>query len=135
MFDTKFVVVLRNDLATWQKLNVTAFVAGGVVARHPEIVGEAYRDGAGNVHHPLSIQPIVVLAAEADLMATIHRRVLEREVESALYVEEMFSTGHDAENRAAFAQFTPDTAKVVGIAFRCDKKIADKITKGAKMHP
>ena len=46
----------------------------------------------------------------------------------------MFSTGHDAANRAVFAQFGPDDAKVVGIALREDKKVVDKITKGAKMH-
>lgn len=47
----------------------------------------------------------------------------------------MFSTGHDAANRAVFAQFAPDDAKVVGIAMRADRKLVDKITKGAKMHP
>ncbi|TIU69464.1 MAG: DUF2000 family protein, partial [Mesorhizobium sp.] len=26
MFDTKFAIVLRDDLAVWQKLNVTAFL-------------------------------------------------------------------------------------------------------------
>ena len=55
--------------------------------------------------------------------------------EAELYIEEMFSTGHDAANRAVFAEFSPEDARVVGIAFRADKKIADKITKGAKMHP
>jgi hypothetical protein len=27
-FDTKLAIVVRNDLETWQKLNVTAFLAG-----------------------------------------------------------------------------------------------------------
>jgi hypothetical protein len=47
----------------------------------------------------------------------------------------MFATGHDAANRAVFAEFQPDDARLVGIALRADKKIVDKITKGAKMHP
>jgi hypothetical protein len=46
----------------------------------------------------------------------------------------MFSTGHDAANRAVFAQQSPETAKVVGIALREDKKLVDRITKGARMH-
>ncbi|MGO7202655.1 DUF2000 family protein, partial [Rhizobium ruizarguesonis] len=44
MFDTKIAVVLRNNLAGWQKLNVTAFLMTGIAGGHPEIIGEAYRD-------------------------------------------------------------------------------------------
>lgn len=35
---------------------------------------------------------------------------------------------------AVFSEFSPDNAKVVGMALRADKKIVDKITKGAKLH-
>ena len=55
-------------------------------------------------------------------------------MEAAVYIEEMFATGHDEANRAVFSEFGPDDAKVVGIALRAEKKIADKITKGAKLH-
>lgn len=134
MFDTKIVVVLREDLASWQKLNVTAFLTSGIVAQAPAVIGEPYRDAAGNVYNPLSVQPIVVLSADQQTLRMIHGRSLDRGVTSSLYIEEMFATGHDAANRAVFAEFAPDTAKVVGIALRADKKIADKITKGARLH-
>ena len=134
MFDTKIVVVLREDLASWQKLNVTAFLTSGIVAQAPAVIGEPYRDAAGNVYNPLSVQPIVVLSADQHTLRIIHGRSLDRGVTSSLYIEEMFATGHDAANRAVFAEFAPDTAKVVGIALRTDKKIADKITKGARLH-
>ncbi|SFQ39113.1 Protein of unknown function [Amycolatopsis rubida] len=29
-FDTKIAVLLRDDLASWQRLNVTAFLVSGV---------------------------------------------------------------------------------------------------------
>ncbi len=135
MFDTKIAVVLRDTLAPWQALNVTAFLMTGITGQYPEIVGEPYRDRAGNTFNALSVQPIVVLQADAATLATIHRRALEHGVKSSLYVEEMFATGHDAANREVFAQFAPDDAKVVGIALRAEKKIVDKITKGAKLHP
>ncbi|MET3585938.1 hypothetical protein ABID21_002053 [Pseudorhizobium tarimense] len=61
-------------------------------------------------------------------------RALERDITTSLYIEEMFATGHDAANREVFAQFSPEDAKVVGIALRADKKLVDKITKGAKLH-
>ena len=134
-FDTKFVIILRDDIAVWQKLNVTAFLTSGIVGATPGLMGEPYRDAAGNVFHPLCIQPIVVLATDQAGLQTIHRRALERGVQTSAYVEEMFSTGHDAANREVFAQFSPDNASLVGLALRTDRKIADKITKGAKMHP
>ncbi|MBN9258970.1 MULTISPECIES: DUF2000 family protein [unclassified Mesorhizobium] len=134
MFDTKFAIVLREDLAVWQKLNVTAFLTSGVVAQFPDIIGEAYRDRDGNLYNPLSIQPVIVLSADGSTLGAIQRRALERGVTTSLYVEEMFSTGHDAANRAVFAEFAPDDARVVGIALRGDKKLVDKITKGARMH-
>ncbi|KKX34349.1 DUF2000 family protein [Rhizobium sp. LC145] len=134
MFDTKIAIVLRDDIAPWQALNVTAFLTSGIVAQYPAVIGEPYRDAAGNVYNALSIQPVVVLSADQETLRSIHRRSLEREVTVSLYVEEMFSTGHDAANRAVFAQFSPEDARVVGIAMRAEKKTVDKITKGAKMH-
>ncbi|WP_113260578.1 DUF2000 family protein [Agrobacterium cavarae] len=130
MFDTKIAIIIRDDLATWQKLNVTAFLTSGIIAQSPAIIGEAYRDAADNVYNPMSIQPIVVLAADQETLRTIHRRTLERNVTASAYIEEMFATGHDAANREVFARFTPDNAKLVGLALRSDKKIVDKICKG-----
>lgn len=134
MFDTKIAVILRDDLAVWQKLNVTAFLMSGIVAQTKEIIGEPYRDGAGNVYNPLSIQPIVVMATDQEALRKIHQRSLERDVTTSLYIEEMFATGHDVANRQVFSEFSPDDARVVGMALRADKKIVDKITKGAKLH-
>ena len=133
VFDTKFAIVLRDDLAVWQKLNVTAFLTSGIVAQFPEIIGDPYRDRAGNIYNPLSIQPVIVLSADGSMLNAIHRRALERGVTTSAYIEEMFSTGHDAVNRAVFAEFAPDDAKVAGIAVRAEKKLVDKITKGARM--
>ncbi|WP_112809990.1 DUF2000 family protein [Ensifer sp.] len=134
MFDTKFAIVLREDLATWQKLNVTAFLATGIAGQKPAIIGEAYRDGAGNVYNALSVQPIIVLSADGATLGQIQRRAIERDVQTSLYVDAMFSTGHDSANRAVFAETRPEDAAVAGIAVHADKKLVDKITKGAKLH-
>jgi hypothetical protein len=135
MFDTKIAIVVREDLAAWQKLNVTAFLTSGVIAQAPEIIGEAYRDVEGRVYNPMSVQPMVVLAADLATLRAIQRRAFERGVMTSAYLEEMFTTGHDAANRAVFAQFALDEAKLVGLALRAERKVVDKITKGASMHP
>jgi hypothetical protein len=134
VFDTKIAIVVRDDLPVWQKLNVTAFLMSGIVGAAPGIIGERYKDAVGNLYSSLCIQPVIVLAADQQTLYIIHRRALDRQVPHGLYIEEMFSTGHDAANRAVFAQESPETAKVVGIALREDKKLVDRITKGARMH-
>jgi hypothetical protein len=134
MFDTKTAVIIRDDLAPWQALNVTAFLMTGIVGQFPDIIGAPYRDRSGNVYNALSAQPIIVLSADSATIGAIHKRALERRVKTSVYIEEMFSTGHDAANRAVFGEFAPEDAKIVGIALREDKKVVDKITKGARMY-
>lgn len=134
MFDTKFAVVLREDLEVWQKLNVTAFLSSGIIGQKPDLIGEAYRDAAGHVYNALSVQPIIVLSADGATLSKIHARALERAVPTSVYIEEMFSTGHDEANRAVFATFGPGDAKIVGIAMHADRKSVDRITKGARLH-
>ncbi len=134
MFDTKIAIVVRDDLAVWQKLNVTAFLTSGIVGASPGLLGEAYEDAAGNTYHPLAVQPMIVLSADRAAIATIYRRAMERGARLSLYIEDMFATGHDAANRAAVKQYAPDAMTVVGLALRDDKKTVDKITKGARMH-
>ncbi|MCZ9340882.1 DUF2000 family protein, partial [Streptomyces sp. TRM76130] len=41
-FDTKIAVLLREDLETWQRLNVTAFLVSGLGPQVPEVIGEPY---------------------------------------------------------------------------------------------
>lgn len=135
MTDTKTAFVLRDDLAAWQALNVTAFLATGLVGQDPGLLGEPYRDRDGRVYNRLSSRPMIVLAADAMALRAIHRRVLERGLPCSLYVEEMFATGNDVDNRAAFARFGVDDARVVGIGLHAGRKLVDKVTRGARLHP
>jgi hypothetical protein len=134
VFDTKIAIVLRDDLAVWQKLNVTAFLTSGIVGAHAGILGAPYEDAAGNTYHPLVVQPMIVLSADAGTIRTIYGRALERRVAMSLYIEDMFRTAHDAANRTAVKQYAPADMNVVGLALRDDKKLVDKITRGATLH-
>ena len=134
MFDTKISIVVREDLATWQKLNVVAFLVSGVVGAGPGLIGEPYEDAAGNIYNPLMIQPMIVLSADRETVKAIYHRAMERRVRLSLYIEDMFTNGHDAANRATVKQYAPDAMNVVGLALREDRRIVDRITKGARMH-
>lgn len=135
MFDTKIAIILRDDLAEWQALNVTAFLTSGITAQHPDIIGNPYEDCDGHRYNALSGQPIIILSAPGALLKTIHARVLDRRITASLYIEDMFSTGHDAANRTVFSQYNQQDARVVGIALCAAKKVVDKVTKGARLHP
>lgn len=53
-FDTKLVVVLRDDLPVWQKLNATLFLVSGIAASDPATVGEPYEDASGTRYLPMN---------------------------------------------------------------------------------
>ena len=57
MFDTKIAIIVRDDLAQWQKLNVTAFLMSGITAANADLIGEQYVDKDGKRHLPMSRQP------------------------------------------------------------------------------
>ncbi|MBE7195926.1 MAG: DUF2000 domain-containing protein [Gordonia polyisoprenivorans] len=133
-FDTKIVVVVRADLAAWQRLNMTAFLVSGIAATAPESIGEAYRDGDGTVYLPMFGQPTMVFSAGADALRHTLDRALSRHVVPSVFTDDLFTTGNDADNRAAVAAVPFAELSLAGLAFRCDRKDADKITKGLRLH-
>lgn len=135
MFDTKVAILVLNDLATWQKLNVTAFLATGIAGAAPEALGEPYEDASGRQFTRLLGQPVLIFAAGPAELARAHRISGENGLVSAAYVRAMFQTGHDAANREVFKAEPAYAPDLVGIAIRGPKKIVDKATKGAKLHP
>jgi hypothetical protein len=133
-FDTKIAVVIRTDLEAWQKLNVAAFLAGGLAAAFPECLGEAYEDGSGTQYLPLIGQPILIYGADRAALTRALERALARGVQPALYTENMFKTTHDAANRAAVKAVARTDLNLVGLAMRAERKVIDKIVDGLKCH-
>jgi hypothetical protein len=135
-FDTKVAVVVSDDLAVWQRLNVTAFLMSGVTAQAgPEAIGEAYLDADGRRYLPLLVQPVLVFEAAAGKLRTARERAERRGTPVALYTREMFSTGADPENRAAVRAVATDELDIVGLALRASHRDADAILRGFKRHP
>jgi hypothetical protein len=133
--DTKIAIVLRDDLADWQKLNVTAFLASGVAARAPETIGQPYRDADGVGYLAIFGQPVLVFAGSGAAVSKAHRRALERNLSMAVYTEGMFRTGNDIDNRAVVASLRTALLEPVGIAVHGDRKAVDKALKDLKLHP
>ena len=134
-FDTKLVVVLRDDLAVWQKTNVTAFLVSGIAGTVPGVVGEPYRDASGNEYLPMFVQPVLVYEADAAALRRAYERAMSRSVTPAVYTQELFDTSHDEANRAAMVGVPADELDLVGLAFRTERKVADKIVDRLRFHP
>lgn len=134
-FDTKMAIVIRDDLLPWQGLNVTAFLAGGLAGRDPNILGAAYADADGTDYAPLIREPIFVLAGTAETLQRTRRRAVDRGLIPAIYTVQMFSTDHDDANRAAVAAVAADALDLVGVAVHGPRKPVDKVINGLKRHP
>ncbi len=133
-FDTKIAVVLRNDLQTWQKLNVTAFTVSGIAGTVPDIMGEKYEDASGNRYLPMLKQPVMVFEATSEQIQRAYLRALKENVPFSVFTEDLFATGNDIDNRAAVIAKRSEDLKVVGMAMRERKKLVDKILDGLKLH-
>jgi hypothetical protein len=60
---------------------------------------------------------------------------MRREVPFALFIDELFATSNDVDNRAAMKAVPADDLTIAGLAMRADRKIVDKIFDGVKLHP
>jgi hypothetical protein len=135
-FDTKVAVVVRDDLAAWQRLNVTAFLMSGVAAHAgAAAIGEPYRDADGREYLPLLVQPVLVFSADRSKLHTVRERAQRREVPLALYTADMFRTGKDADNRAAVRAVPASDLDLVGLALRAPHRDADAVLRGLSRHP
>jgi hypothetical protein len=132
IYETKTALVLRKDLAPWQVANVAAFLAGGLAATHPELKGEPYRDGGGKAYTALIREPVFVYGGTVEELRRTHQRALSRELVPAVYIEAMFKTTNDADNRAAFAAAPSDALDFVGIGVHGPRKAVDKVINSLK---
>lgn len=135
MFDTKVALIVRNDLATWQRLNVVAFLATGIAASAPDMIGQPYVNAAGHVYGAMLGQPMLVFASDLAGLQAAHAAGIARDLTMLPYVFAMFSTGHDEANRAAFRAEDANQLNLVGLALRGPKKAVDKAVKGLTLHP
>lgn len=134
-FDTKIAIVLRDDLEPWQRLNVTAFLASGIAAAYPGIIGEPYADADGTPYLAMFGQPVLVMEGSKEVMTSAHERCLRRELEVSVFTSDLFRTGNDDDNRAVVAAVPAAELDVVGLGIHGPRNVVDKILKGARMHP
>jgi hypothetical protein len=132
-YDTKIGIVVRQDLATWQKLNIACFLTGGLAKAFPEIVGEPYVDANRVAYLSLLRQPVLIFGAEKDELLDVTERARARSIQVAIYTEDLFTTYNDFDNRAAVASVLTADLNLVGVGLYADRRVVDKILKGLKL--
>ena len=133
-FDTKIAVLLRDDLASWQRLNVTAFLVSGIAHVTPELMGEPYEDADDVAYLPMFGQPVMVFAGATDVLTAAHRRALDRGLRFSVFTDDLFQTGNDDDNRAAVRAVPTEKLALAGMAVHGPRNAVDKILKGASLH-
>jgi hypothetical protein len=132
--DSKIAVVVRADLAVWQKLNVTAFAVSGIAATFPRTVGEPYVDASDVRYLPMLGQPVLVFAGTAAELRKAHRRALERGLAIAVYTEELFGTFNDEDNRAVVRKVATQDLTLAGMSVFGPRAGVDAALKGLSLH-
>jgi hypothetical protein len=133
-FDTKIAVVLRGDVPTWQRLNMTAFLCSGIAAMVEGIIGEPYEDASGQPYLPMFRQPVLVFRATAEQLRTAYERARSRDLRLAIFTDDLFATGHDEANRAAVRAVASADLSLAGLALHADRKAVDAVVKGLSLH-
>jgi hypothetical protein len=134
-FETKIAVLVRDDLPTWQRLNVCAFLVSGIAAAVPDLIGKAYEDADGAQYLPMFGQPVLVFAADATTLTAAHTRATRRGLPMSIFTADLFTTGDDEANRAAVRAVPTADLDLVGLAVHGPRNAVDKTVKGAIMHP
>jgi hypothetical protein len=132
LYPTKTALVIRNDLAAWQKANVAAFLSGGLMHHFPEMAGAPYRDADATVYTPLIREPVFVYGGDAEAMRRTYERARNRGLTFAIYTEPLFKTTNDEDNRASVAGTPREALDLVGLGFHAERKIIDKVINGLK---
>ena len=133
--ETKIAVVLRDDLAVWQKLNVTAFLVSGFGSSWPELIGQPYEDGSGQRYQAMFGHPVLVFATDAAGIRRAFERARSRGLATSVYTDDLFGTSNDIDNRAKVTAVATDDLKLAGFAVFGQRRMVDKALDRVKLHP
>ncbi|VXC04960.1 conserved hypothetical protein [Flavobacterium sp. 9AF] len=134
-YDNKIAIVIKDNLETWQKLNVASFLASSVAIEFPDTHGKPFINASNSTYLPFIKHPILIFKADTD--AEIKRafnRAKERDLHIGIYTAELFATKNEEENLIQISNFNDDNQKLVGIVLYGDAKKVNKALDGLKFH-
>jgi len=135
MHETKIAIVLLDDLKTWQKLNVTAFLASAIAIEFPQLHGAKLVTADEHAFLPFLKQPMLIYRADAsDQLQRAFNRARERDLAIGIYTRPLFDTATESDNLLEIANSNVDQQDLVGIVVYGDSKKVGKALDGLKLH-
>lgn len=134
-YENKIAIVIKNDLESWQKLNVASFLASSVAIKFPDTHGKAFTTANGSEYLPFIKHPILVFKADTD--AEIKRafnKAKERGLHIGIYTAPLFATKNEEENLIEIAKCNDDEQNLVGIIIYGEVKKVNKALGGLTLH-
>ncbi len=135
MYENKIAVFILNDLAHWQKLNVTAFLASSVAIAFPETHGSPLVSASGTQYLPFLKHPVLIYAADTEeQIKRAFNRAIERDLHIGIYTRSLFATKNEEGNLTEISKYTDSELNLVGIIIYGENKKVDKATDKLKFH-
>lgn len=135
MYDKKIAIVIKEDLLTWQKLNVVSFLASSIAIKFPETHGEDFITADDIKFLPFLKHPILVFKAETqEKMLRAFIRSKDRELAIGIYTKELFNTRSGEENIEEISRHSSTNLDLVGMIIYGENKKVDKALDGLKLH-
>lgn len=135
LHETKIAIVVRADLVTWQKLNVTAYLASALAAGRAGVIGEPYEDASGQRYLAMFGLPVLLFEATSEQLDLVRRRCAERQLTVAIFIDELFGTDNDVTNSAAVRAVASDKLTLAGLAVHDRRNAVDRALRGLRLHP
>ena len=130
----KIAIAVREDLETWQKLNIAAFLSSGIASECPGVLGDEYVDASMVVYTAMFALPVRVYAGDQAGLRRAFDRGLERGLAVSVYTDELFTTMNDVDNRAAVARVSTNELCIAGFAVAGVAKQVDKALDKLRPH-
>ena len=135
LYENKIALIIKNDLHSWQKLNVASFLASSIAIKFPDTHGKAFINASGSEYLPFIKHPILIYKADnEDEIKRVFNRAKERGLYIGIYTEPLFSTKNELENHIEIAKSSDENQVLVGIAIYGENKKVGKALDGLKFH-
>jgi hypothetical protein len=136
MYANKIAIVILSHLASWQKLNVTSFLASSIAIAFPETHGSPLVSATGTAYLPFMKHPVLIYSAESEeQIKRAFNRAKDRELNIGIYTKGLFATKDEGGNLVEIAKHADDELDLSGIIIYGENKKVDKALDKLKLHP
>lgn len=133
--DTKIAIVIKDDLASWQKLNVASFLASSVAIQFPETHGKPFVNASKSAYLPFIKHPMLIYKAnDEQQIKRAFNRAKDRELNIGIYTQPLFATKNEDGNHVEIGRYTDEEQDLVGIVLYGENRKVSKALNGLTFH-